>query len=179
MKKNVLFMLSGSIACYKACNLISRLVKEGHSVKTACTKNALNFIGAPTLAGLSGKSVYYDAFAQKDDKIEHISLSKWADIAVLAPATANIINKMAAGIADDCVSTLFLSHDFKKPFFIAPAMNKNMYLHPATQAAMAKLKEWGVRVLPAEKGRQACGDNGEGRMLEPRQIYEFLLEYLK
>jgi phosphopantothenoylcysteine decarboxylase/phosphopantothenate--cysteine ligase len=179
MKKNILFILSGSIACYKACDLISLLVKEGNSVKTACTKNALNFIGAATLEGLSGKSVYCDSFAKKDDKIEHISLSKWADITLLAPATANIINKMAAGVADDCASTLFLAHDFRKPFFIAPAMNQNMYLHPATQAAMTKLTEWGVKILPTEKGRQACGDIGEGRMLEPRRIYEILLEYLK
>jgi phosphopantothenoylcysteine decarboxylase/phosphopantothenate--cysteine ligase len=177
-KKNILFILSGSIACFKACGLISRLAKEGCGVKAVCTKNALQFIGLATLEGLTGKPVYHDMFAGREAGTEHISLTKWADITLVCQASGDIINKMAAGIGDDCATTLFLSHDFNKPFVIAPAMNQNIYTHPATQAALAKLKVWGVEVLPTAEGRLACGDAGPGRMLEPAAIRAALEKYL-
>jgi phosphopantothenoylcysteine decarboxylase/phosphopantothenate--cysteine ligase len=154
-------------------------MKEGHGVKTVCSKNALRFIGLATLEGLTGKSVYHDMFSGREAGTEHISLTKWADITLLCPASGDIINKMAAGIGDDCATTLFLSHDFKKPFVIAPAMNQNIYTHPATRDALAKLKNWGVDVLPTAEGRQACGDVGPGRMPEPADIYKALEKYLK
>jgi phosphopantothenoylcysteine decarboxylase/phosphopantothenate--cysteine ligase len=177
-KSKILFQLTGSIACFKACAVISRLVREGHEVKTACTPSALQFIGPATLEGLTGRPVYADVF-EKKQSIEHIALSKWTDLAIVCPATANMMNKMAAGIGDDAVSTLFLSHDFAKPFLVAPAMNKNMWKHPATQKSVEILRGWGVDVLPVARGRQACGDEGDGRMLEPDAIYAAITAALK
>jgi len=165
----ILFQLTGSIACYKACFAISRLVQEGCEVKTACTRSALQFIGPATLEGLTRKSVYSEMF-ERERALDHVDLAKWYDLAVLCPATANILGKLAGGIGDDCVSTLFLAHDFKKPYLIVPAMNKSMYEHPATKRSMKVLKSWGVKVLGAATGRQACGDVGPGRMLEPGEI---------
>lgn len=163
--------MTGSIACYKACGVISKLVQNGFEVKIACTKSALEFVGISTLEGLTRKKAYTDMF-HGDKSLEHVDLSKWLDLAIICPATGNILNKLAAGIADDCVSTLFLAHDFSKPFLIAPAMNRNMYEHPATKRSIATLKSWGVRILDTESGYQACGDTGPGRLLEPGKIYE-------
>ena len=177
-KGNILFKLTGSIACYKACNVISKLTQEGYEVKTACTPGALQFIGLSTLESLSGKPVYFDLFERKT-ALEHIDLNKWADITVVCPATANIINKFAAGIGDDCVSTLFLSSDMNKPYLIFPAMNEKMLLHPATQNSIKILKKWGVKVMDTVRGHQACGDIGPGRMLEPKQILELIKKELK
>lgn len=171
MKKNkILFQLTGSIACYKACGVISRLVQDGHEVRTACTENALKFIGRSTLEGLTHNPVLTDTFEDKR-ALEHVEMVKWLDLAVLCPATANIINKLAAGIGDDYVSTAFLAFDFSKPYLVAPAMNKNMYAHPATVRSMRLLESWGVRMLGAGTGYQACGDRGPGRLLEPEEIF--------
>lgn len=165
----ILFKLSGSIACYKACSLISKWVKEGHEIQTVATEAALKFVGASTLEGLTGKSVYHELY-EPGKQMAHINLVKWADLTVLCPGTANTINKLAHGLGDDLLSSLFLAHDFSKPYFIAPAMNTAMFLHPATQAAMKKLESWGVRMLPTGEGRLACGDIGEGKLLEPELI---------
>ncbi len=177
-KRNILFQLTGSIACYKACSVVSGLVKDGHAVKTICSANALKFIGKATLEGLTHEPVLTDTFEEKR-ALEHIELGKWADLAIICPATANIINKLAAGVADDYISTAFLAWDLKKPYLVAPAMNKNMYAHPATRAGMARLAEWGVKVLPAASGRQACGDVGEGRLPEPEEILAAVYGALK
>ncbi len=174
--KNVLFMLSASVACFKACSVISGLVKEGRQVQTALTPRALQFIGPATLQGLTGRPVYADMFAPRQSGTEHISLSKWADITVLCPASADVINKMAAGVADDCVSTLFLAHDFAKPFLVVPAMNTHMFLHPATQASIEKLRSWGVQVLQPQTGHLACGDDGPGRMPEAPEVLRAIKE---
>ena len=171
----ILFQLTGSIACYKACNVISMLVKDGHEVITSCTESALKFIGRATLEGLTRRPVYTDMF-QPARALDHIDLTKWADLAIVCPATANIISKLAHGIADDCISTLFLAYDLEKPFLIAPAMNQNMYNHPATRKSIGILKEWNVNVLNTAEGRQACGDSGPGRMLEPDEIYEEIMK---
>lgn len=171
-------MLTGSIACFKACELISMLVRAGHEVKAVCSQNALKFIGLSTLEGLTGKDVYCDMFKFKG-KIEHISLSDWADLTVVCPATANIINKMALGVGDDAPSTLFLAHDFQKPFLVAPAMNQKMYAHPVVKQSIKRLADLGIKVLPTAVGRQACGDVGEGRMLEPREIFDFITSEFK
>ncbi|MFA5161656.1 MAG: flavoprotein [Elusimicrobiales bacterium] len=167
--KNILFQLSGSIACYKACSAISKLVQRGHEVKAVCTPAALKFIGEATLEGLTRKPVYCDMFERKTG-LEHISLNKWADVSVVCPATADVISKMAAGIGDDCVTTLFLSHDFKKPFLVAPAMNVNMWNHPATRRSVETLRQWGVKIIEPGAGYQACGDEGRGRLSEPEEI---------
>ncbi|MBT3392732.1 MAG: flavoprotein [Elusimicrobiaceae bacterium] len=177
-KGNIIFSLTGSIACYKVCNVISKLVQNGYEVKAVCTKSATEFIGLTTLETLTGKSVYVDMWERKT-ALDHIELNKWADLTIVAPATANIMNKFSAGFADECVSTLFLSHDRKKPFLIAPAMNTNMWDHPATQKSVEVLKGWGVKILDTEKGHLACGDEGYGRLLNPDKIYDIIIENLK
>ena len=172
----ILFKLTGSIACYKACNLISKWVQEGHDVQVVASEAALRFVGDSTFEGLTGKPVYHDLYAA-GKQMAHINLVKWADLTVLCPATANTINKLAQGLGDDLVSSLFLAHDFKKPYFVVPAMNTAMYRHPATQDSLRKLESWGVKVLPTSEGRLACGDVGEGKLLEPELIAESIVHY--
>lgn len=176
--KNVLFLMSGSISCYKACGIISDLVKQGINVDVAVTKSAHKFIGNATLEGLTGNRVYDDSF-EDGQMMSHISLIKKCDLVILCPATANIINKMASGIGDDLVSSLFLAHDFSKPFIVAPAMNTNMYNHPTTQHSLGKLREWGVKQVGPEVGVLACGDTGMGRLAQESLITESIIEELK
>ncbi|MDZ4678474.1 MAG: flavoprotein [Oligoflexia bacterium] len=178
MKGKILFQLSGSIACYKACYLISKLVQEGFEVQTVATSEALKFIGSATLEGLSGKSVFSDTF-QEGQMMNHIHFAKWADLAIVCPATANTINSLASGIANNCIGTLFLAYDLKKPYLIAPAMNKEMYQHPTTKASLEKLQSWNIHVLPTGEGHQACGDIGHGRLLEPDAIFIEILKFFK
>ncbi len=170
MNKNVLFMLSGSIACYKACTAISRLTQAGVTVQTVATPAALEFVGAATLEGLSGRPVFTDVF-EAGRALDHIELARAADLALVCPATANTINRLAGGLADDPVGTLFLAWELKtKPWWIAPAMNAAMWTHPATSASLEKLRAWGVRVLDPAEGAHACGEGGPGRLMEPEQI---------
>lgn len=171
---NILFQLSGSIACYKACTVISRLTQQGHAVQCVASAAALKFVGAATLEGLSGRELLTDTF-QAGKWMEHIELNRWATRAVLCPATANRLNKMAAGIADDLIGNLWLTHDFAKPLFVVPAMNTKMWQHPITQASIAKLTTLGVTVLQPAAGNLACGDVGEGRLLEPDEILKAIL----
>ncbi len=171
----VLFKISGSIAAYKSAILISKLVQSGYAVQTVATPAALQFIGRATLEGLTGKPVLTDQF-EPGKMMDHINLVKWADITILAPATANTINRLASGLGDNLVSTLFLAHDWEKPYLIAPAMNTKMYNHPATRSALEKIKNWGVTVLPTTAGYLACGDKGQGKMLEPAAILPYILE---
>ena len=126
-------------------------------------------MGEATLEGLTGRKVHTSTF-ESGRYMSHIHLVRWPDLILLAPATANTINKLSAGLGDDLVTTLFLAHDFKKPYLIAPAMNQTMFAHPSTQASLRKLAEWGVEILPTGTGALACGENGEGRMLEPAEI---------
>ncbi len=168
-KSKIIFQLSGSIACFKACALLSALVKEGHEIEVVATASALKFVGEATLEGLTGRRVHTNTF-EAGSYMQHIHLVRWADLIVLAPATANTLNKMAAGIGDDLVTTLFLAHEFNKPYLVAPAMNQSMYAHPATRSSLEKLADWGVQVLATGTGALACGENGEGRMLEPEEI---------
>src|SRR3989339_19375 len=121
----ILIKLTGSIAAYKTAYLISKLVQSGHEVQTVATEAALRFVGKATLEGLSGRPVYTDTFAERK-MMGHINLAKWADITLLAPASANTINKMANGIADNLVTSLFLAHDWSKPYLVVPAMNTAM-----------------------------------------------------
>jgi phosphopantothenoylcysteine decarboxylase/phosphopantothenate--cysteine ligase len=165
----IAFVLTGSIAAYKACDALSRLVQLGHSVRAVASESALRFVGAATLEGLTGERVLTDLF-QAGAALEHIQLTRWADAVVVCPATANTLNKFAAGLADDLVGALFLAHDRSKPLLVAPAMNPAMWSHPATSEAVAKLGLWGVRFIPPGEGRTACGELGEGRMAEPADI---------
>jgi phosphopantothenoylcysteine decarboxylase/phosphopantothenate--cysteine ligase len=176
-KPKILFQLSGSIACYKACNLISKLVQNDFELQTVVTPAALEFIGRSTLEGLSGRSVFLDIY-EGNRAMDHIHLSKWADLSILCPASASTLNKLAHGIGDDAVGALFLSHDLSaKPYWVAPAMNQAMYLHPATQESLRRLESWNVKILYPETGHQACGDQGPGRLMEPEKIYELIREH--
>ncbi len=174
MTRTVLFQLSGSIACAKATEAISTLVKSGLAVQTAVTKDALRFIGEATLEGLTGRPVLKDLF-EAGRAMDHIALIREASVIVLAPATANILAKFANGIADDPVSTLFLAHDFKKPYLVAPAMNPAMWAHPATQANAKQLMDWGVTFVGPAEGDVACGETGRGRMVEAAELVKAIL----
>jgi len=170
--KNILLLMSGSIACAKASSLISEWTKSGHKVRVGCTRSVAEFVGLSTLQGLGAEVVFDNVFAP-GRAMEHISLGKWADIIIAAPATSNLINKFAAGIADDAVATLWqAAYGQGKPMVIVPAMNTRMWRYPATQESVTRLKQWGVHVLPVGKGELACGETGEGRMLEPDEILQ-------
>ncbi len=166
---NLLFIFTGSIAAYKACEAVSQLVQRGHHVRVIATESALKFIGPATLEGLTGSPVLSDLF-ERGRAMEHISLTRWADAVIVCPATANTINRLAAGLGDDLVGALYLAHDRAKPWLIAPAMNPAMWSHPATCVAVERLCSWGVRFLPVGEGRTACGETGEGRLAEPAEI---------
>jgi len=178
LKSKILFQLTGSIACFKACQLISKLVQNNYEVQTVASQNALQFIGQATLEGLTGKPVYSDLW-ENGRMMDHIHLNRWADLIITAPATANYLNKIANGTGDDLLSTLFLAHDFKKPFLIAPAMNTAMYQHPITKKSLNTLKEMGLEILSTESGNLACGEIGEGRMLDPELIFQKIESTLK
>lgn len=176
---NVLFLLSGSIACYKACTVISRLAQAGVAVQTAATPAALRFVGAATLEGLSGRPVFSDLW-EPGRALDHIELTRAADLALVCPATANTVNRLAAGFGDDPVGALFLAWELKqKPWWIAPAMNHRMWEHPATAASLEKLRTWGVRVLDPIDGPHACGESGPGRLPEAEPIAAAVLAALK
>lgn len=177
-KSKVLFMMTGSIACYKACQVISRLVQNDVEVQVVATPSALKFVGNATLEGLSGKPVVSDMYAS-GNVMDHIHLMRWADVILVAPATASFINKAAQGVGDDLVQTLFLAHDFKKPFLVAPAMNTSMWSHPVTQKSMEALRGMGLQILDSASGILACGEEGWGRLLEPDLILKFTLEALQ
>lgn len=170
---NVCLMLSGSIGAYKACDLASRLVKAGHAVQCVASKGALRFVGVASLEGITDRQVYTDLWAPRESKT-HISLRRWADLFIFYPATANRINQFATGLAPDLLGATFLANNFEKPFWIAPAMNTNMFRHPATQASLEKLQGWGCRIILGEPGRLACGDVGEGRLAEPQLVSDLV-----
>jgi phosphopantothenoylcysteine decarboxylase/phosphopantothenate--cysteine ligase len=166
---NILFIVTGSIAGYKACDAVSRLVRRGHKVRAVMTASARRFIGPATLEGLTGEPVRSELFAP-GAALEHVALDRWADAVVVCPATAHTLNRFAAGLADDLVGALFLAHDREKPFLVAPAMNPAMAGHPATLSSVELLRQWGVRFVPMAQGRTACGEIGEGRMAEPAEV---------
>lgn len=166
---NIAFVLTGSVAAYKACDAVSRLVKHGHRVRPVATSSALRFVGAATLEGLTGERVLTDLF-EAGGAMEHIHLSRWADLVVICPATAHTINRLSSGLADDLLGALYLAHDRRKPFLVAPAMNPAMWDHPATRESVARLSGWGVRFIPVGQGRTACGEVGDGRLAEPADI---------
>lgn len=165
--RRIVVGVTGGIAAYKAAELVSRLKKAGVQVRVVMTENALKFIPALTLETLSGNRAYVDQF-NREFEIEHIALAKWAELFVVAPATANFIGKMACGIADDLMSTTAMA--VTCPVLIAPAMNTNMWKNPACQANMAALMARGVLTVGPESGKLACGDADVGRMSEPETI---------
>jgi phosphopantothenoylcysteine decarboxylase/phosphopantothenate--cysteine ligase len=174
----VLFQLSGSIAAYKACHVVSRLVQAGCAVQTVATRAALEFIGPATLEGLTGRPVAIDTFTP-GSMMDHIYLVRRADLVVLCPATANTINRLAAGNADDLIGTMFLAFDFRVPYVVVPAMNAAMYEHPATTASIDRLRGWGVEFIDPSSGSLACGEIGPGRLAEPDDVVEELLSRVR
>lgn len=169
--KNIVLGVTGGIAAYKACEVVSRLMKEGASVDVIMTRNACQFVAPLSFQTLSRRPVVTDTFATPSQwEVEHVALAKKAQLFVVAPATANILAKMAAGMADDMLSTTLLAT--RAPILAAPAMNTGMLLHPATQENLRALAARGVRFVGPEGGLLACGDTGAGRMSEPRDIVE-------
>ena len=169
--KNIVLGVTGGIAAYKACELTSRLRKAGAQVYVIMTKHACEFVAPLTFETLSNHPTVTDTFARPDTwEVEHIALAKRADVFVIAPATANILAKMAHGIADDMLSTTVLAT--KAPVLVAPAMNTGMWENIATQDNVKLLRQRGIRFIGPEGGFLACGDTGAGRMSEPSEIYE-------
>ncbi|MFA6932643.1 MAG: bifunctional phosphopantothenoylcysteine decarboxylase/phosphopantothenate--cysteine ligase CoaBC [Bacteroidales bacterium] len=167
--KKILIGISGGIAAYKTPLLIRELIKKNCQVKVVTTKNALEFVTITTLQTLSQNKVYVDMFSKEEEyTTEHISLTDWADCFIVAPATANIISKMANGLADCTLSTSLLA--FNKDLFVAPAMNSKMYNNPVTQENIRKIELLGANIISATTGNLACGYDGEGRMEEPSEI---------
>ena len=169
--KNIVLGVTGGIAAYKACDLVSRLKKQGALVRVVLTANGAKFVPPLTFETLSSNPVVTDTFEPRKS-LEHISLAKWADAFVIAPASANCLAKLANGIADDLLSTTALA--MTAPLLIAPAMNANMWRHPATQANFRLLLERGAKTVGPMSGHLACGDDDVGRMAEPEQIVEAL-----
>jgi phosphopantothenoylcysteine decarboxylase/phosphopantothenate--cysteine ligase len=165
----VLFAVSGSIAGIKAAAAVSQLVQRGHEVQVIATPAALRFVGSATWEGLTNKTVISDVFAE-GHQMDHIHLARWADVLMLAPASANAIANWAQGAAPDLPSTLFLAFERTKPILLAPAMNKEMWAHPAVQKNLMILKGWNVQVLEPDSGSLACGEIGAGRLVSPEQI---------
>jgi phosphopantothenoylcysteine decarboxylase/phosphopantothenate--cysteine ligase len=175
----ILFQLTGSIACFKACELVSRLAKRGVAVQTVASGAALRFVGVATLEGLTGRPPFTDLY-EAGRTMDHIRLARWADLALLCPATANSLNRLASGLADDAIGALFLAWELgKKPYLIAPAMNATMWDHPATRSAREGLAAYGARLLPVGDGRLACGEQGEGRLLEVDELEKHVLAALE
>lgn len=175
--KRIVLGVSGGIAAFKAVELLRLLVREGASVFVAMTPNARKFITPLTFQALSGHPVYQDVFQPDDsDSMEHIRSAENSDLLVIAPATANAIGKLANGLADDALSTLFAA--YKKPVLVAPAMNENMWTQPAVQGNIEKLRCRGVQIVEPEQGPLACGMVGEGRLAEPVKLLEAIKKRL-
>lgn len=174
--KTILIGVSGGIAAYKAAEVVSRLRKCGAEIHVVMTESATKFIAPLTLRILSANPVHIDMFEEpKLWNVEHIALAEQADAAVVVPATANFLAKMTIGLADDFLSTVLLA--VRKQIFVAPAMNHAMYHHPATQENLACLSKRNVRIIGPASGFQACGTEGDGRMSEPQEIVDKVLEY--
>ncbi len=168
--KKIILGVTASIAAYKACDLTRLFKKAGYSVFVVMTENAKELVTPLTFETLSGNPVYSDNFVKNMKEMGHIELKKDALLFLVAPATANIIGKFANGIADDLISTTFLS--VTCPVMIAPAMNPNMWAHPALQQNIKRLKSWGALFISPEKGKVACGDEGEGRLAPIEKIFK-------
>lgn len=171
--KKIVLGVTGGIAVYKAVDLVSRLRKQGAEVRVIMTEHSQEFVTPLTFKEISGNKVATSMWAANQEfNVEHIALANWADVFVVAPATANILAKMACGIADDLLSTTLLAA--QAPIIVCPAMNTGMYENPVTQNNIKKLEEYGVTVMPAASGHLACGTSGAGRLPEPAQIVEFI-----
>ena len=174
---NVLVCVSGGIAAYKACELVRSLQKAGHDVRVAMTEAATAFVGTTTFEALTHAPVLVDLFDGGPDPIAHITYSGWADVAIVCPATGNVLAKMVCGLADDAMTATLLACDC--PVLVAPAMNVRMWKNPATQANLKVLRERGIGVVMPDTGMLACGDVGEGKLASVEVITDAVLKTLE
>ena len=175
-QKKILLIICGGISAYKSLELIRLLKKQDAVVKTILTKSAKEFVTPLSVASLSQGKVYDDLFnAENEAEMDHISLSRWADVILVVPATANTISKLSAGSSDDLASTVILASD--KDIFLTPAMNVRMWEHPSTKQNLNKLKSYGYKIIGPEIGDMACGEFGEGKMTEPKDIFQTIQTY--
>ena len=176
-KKHIVLGLSGGIACYKAAELCRALVKQGATVQVVMTEAAAQFITPVTMQALSNRPVYVSQWDEREpNNMAHINLSREADAILVAPASADFMAKLLHGRADDLLSLMCLARPLDKvPLLLAPAMNREMWAHPATQRNMAQLQADGAQVLGVGQGEQACGESGDGRMLEPDELLQELV----
>ncbi len=174
--KHIVLGLSGGIACYKAAELCRLLVKDGATVQVVMSEAACQFITPTTLQALSNRAVYSSQWdAREPNQMPHINLGRAADAILIAPASADLLAKLAQGRADDLLTLLCLARPQERvPLLLAPAMNREMWAHPATQRNVVQLRADGATVWPVGQGEQACGESGDGRMLEPEQLLELL-----
>ena len=176
--KKILLIICGGIAAYKSLEIIRLLKKKGAIIRTILTKSGAEFVTPLSITSLSQSKVYQDLFSvENETEMDHISLSRWADLILIAPATANIISKIANGNSDDLASTVTLASN--KEIFIAPAMNVRMWDHQSTKQNISKIKNYSYRLIGPEIGDMACGEYGEGKMSEPNQIINELDSYFK
>ena len=176
--KKILLIICGGISAYKSLEIIRLLKKKGATVKTILTKSAKEFVTPLSVASLSQGKVYDDLFSHENEsEMDHISLSRWSDLILVAPATANTISKLSTGSSDDLASTVILASD--KDIFLVPAMNVKMWEHLSTKENLHKLKSFDYQIIGPEIGDMACGEYGEGKMTEPMDIINYIDDYLK
>ena len=176
--KKILLIICGGISAYKSLEIIRILKKQGAQVKSILTKSGKEFVTPLSVASLSKERVYEDLFSYENEaKMDHINLSRWSDLVLVAPATANTISKLSSGLADDLASTVILASN--KDIFLAPAMNVRMWEHPSTKENLHKLKNFGYKIIGPETGDMACGEYGEGKMTEPLDIINYIDAHLK
>ena len=169
LNKKILFIICGGISAYKSLETIRLFKKNGAEIKTILTSSAQQFVTPLSVVSLSQGKVYTDLFSiENETEMDHISLARWADIIIIAPATANTISKLAQGTTDDLASTVVLASN--KNIYLAPAMNVRMWEHPTTKINLQKLKEFGYKLIGPEIGDMACGEYGEGKMSDPLRI---------
>ncbi len=177
-KKKILLIICGGIAAYKSLDFIRSLKKEGAYVKTILTKSAEKFVTPLSVASLSQEKVYTELFNHENESdMDHISLSRWADIIIVSPATANTMSKISGGFADDLASTVILASN--KKIFISPAMNVRMWEHPSNKKNVEILKGYGYEFIGPDIGEMACGEYGEGKMIEPKELLKNIERYFK
>ena len=176
LQKKILLIICGGISAYKSLELIRLFKKQNAEVKTILTRSAKEFVTPLSVASLSQEKVYDDLFnTENEAEMDHISLSRWADVILVAPATANTISKLSAGSSDDLASTVILASD--KDVFLAPAMNVRMWEHPSTKQNLNKLKYYGYKIIGPEVGNMACGEFGAGKMTGPIDIFQTIEAY--
>ena len=174
--KKILIVVGGGISAYKALDLIRLLKKNNVDVKTIITKSGKEFVTPLSITTLTKNKTFEDIFDKNSEtEIDHIALSRWADLIIVLPTTANFMTKLSIGKAEDLATTVLLASN--KDILLVPAMNVRMWLHKATQRNLKILQDYGYDFIGPEKGEMACGEYGEGKMSSPRQIYSYLKNY--